>query len=373
MLHTVRMASIREHDLDQVQVQLTAWLESTAGLRDPIVSDLRIPSTGAVNDTFVYTVSWTEDAGVRRSSRQVLRADPEGYSNLRDHDALEQARFLEKLRPATELPVPEVLWIDEDGGPIGRPLFVMAALPGDPVADMPPYHLKGWLHDASEDDRRHVYRQAIDALASVHTIEWTSLGAPTLIDRPTDAVAALDHHMNEFFEFTAWGSGDDVYPTLDDAAAWLRDRKPSPSGSAVLTWNDGRLGNMLFDGHRLTALLDWELVTVGPRELDLSWFLWHDLFSAEGLGSLIARRAVSQMSGSPTVAEGAAWYSAASGHEPEDLEWYLAWAAFRMAVYLMRHGRGLIESGLAAPDSGVDRVNPASVDLANRLGLDPPS
>ena len=367
------MASIREHDLEQVRSQLTAWLASTAGLGDPIVSDLRIPPTGAVNDTFVYTVTWTDSSGARRRSAQVLRADPEGYSNLRDHDALEQARFLERLGSATDLPVPEVLWIDEDGGSIGRPLFVMAALPGEPVPDMPPYHLEGWLHDSSEADRGHVYRQAIDALAEVHTIDWPALGAPTLTGLPTDAAAALDRQMEDFFEFTAWGSGDDRYPTLDAAADWLRDRRPRPSGPAVLTWNDGRLGNMLFEDHRLTALLDWELVTVGPRELDLTWFLWHDRFSAEGLGSLVARRPVPQMSGAPTITEGSEWYATASGHRPEDLEWYLAWAAFRMAVYLMRHGRGLIESGLAAPDSGVDRVNPASADLARRVGLDPPT
>jgi aminoglycoside phosphotransferase (APT) family kinase protein len=326
-----------------------------------------------VNDTFVYTVTWTDGSGARRTSSQVLRADPEGYTNLRDHDALRQARFLERLGSMVELPVPEVLWIDEDGGPIGRPLFVMAALPGEPVPDMPPYHLQGWLHDSSEEDRRHVYRQAIDALAGVHTIDWPALGDPTLAGLPTEAAAALDRQMEEFFEFTAWGSGEDSYPTLDAAADWLRDRKPTPSGPAVLTWNDGRLGNMLFDDHRLTALLDWELVTVGPRELDLSWFLWHDQFSAEGLGSLVARRPVLQMSGAPTIAEGSAWYAAATGHQPEDLEWYLVWAAFRMAVYLMRHGRGLKESGVAEPDSAVDRVNPASVDLARRVGLEPPS
>ena len=353
------MASVREHDVEAVRHQLTAWLSSVAGLTDPVVGDIALPATGVVNDTFVYDVTWGSGA----TARHVLRAAPRGFSNLRENDVLAQARFLHALRTASDLPVPEVLWVDEEGGPFERPVYVMAALPGEVAADMPPYVLEGWLHDASPSQRADVYRQAVDAVAAVHDVDWAGLGVPT-VDLPG--------LVDEFLGFTRWGAEGESYPTLDAAADWLVSNLPRDPGPAVLTWNDGRLGNMLFDRCRLTGLLDWELVTVGPPELDLAWLLWHDRFSAECLASAVAGRRVSQLEGAPTLAEGARRYEEVTAHSPKQLGWYEAWAAFRMAVYLMRHGKGMVAAGLAPPDGRADHVNIASVELARMLRLDPP-
>lgn len=366
------MASIREHDLTSVRAQLESWLSTTAGLGSPVVGDVHMPVTGTVNDTFVYDVTWDGASGKSCHGRHVLRAQPDGFSNLRDNDVLAQARFLVELGERTDLPVPHVLWIDEDGGPFGRPLYVMKALPGDVAPDMPPYTLEGWLHDLSPGSRREVYRQAIEAIAEVHAIDWQSMTADALTSAPRDAAAALTAQVDDFLAFTAWGSEGVDYPTLDAAAKWLRDQLPQPPGEAVLNWNDGRLGNMLFHQQRLTGLLDWELVTAGPPEIDLAWCLWHDRFSAECLASAIAGRRVAQLDGAPDLDQGAAWYAAASEHQPSDLDWYAAWSAFRMAVYLMRHGKGLIAAGQAPADSGIDRVNIASIELARMLELEPP-
>lgn len=363
------MASLREHDIETVRAQLEAWLADHAGLASPVVGPVHLPTTGAVNDTFVYDVTW---GGGAFQARHVLRAQPDGFSNLRDNDVIAQACFLRELAERTDLPVPHVLWIDEDGGPFGRPLYVMDALPGEVATDVPPYSLEGWLGDLAPSARRGVYRQAVDAIAAVHDVAWESMTADALVRAPRDAAGALVAQMEEFFTFAQWGAQGVEYPTLDAAAAWLRERRPTPTGRAVLTWNDGRLGNMLFDDARLSGVLDWELVTVGPPEVDLAWCLWHDRFSAECLASMLAGRPVSQLAGAPDLEQGAAWYAETSGHEPADLEWYAAWSAYRMAVYLMRHGKGLLDAGLAPPESRVDHVNIASIELARMLGLEPP-
>ena len=42
----------------------------------------------------------------------------------------------------------------------------------------------------------------------------------------------------------------------------------------VLLWGDPRLGNaMYFNSRFLAALLDWELASFGPAEMDLTWLL----------------------------------------------------------------------------------------------------
>src|SRR5687767_2881968 len=106
------MASIREQDIDAIREDLTTWLRKHARLDGAVVEDLHLPTTGAVNDTFVYRVRWSGGAAT-----QVLRAEPRGYSNLRDNDVLGQAHFLERLGAVSDLPVPGILWIDENGGP----------------------------------------------------------------------------------------------------------------------------------------------------------------------------------------------------------------------------------------------------------------
>jgi aminoglycoside phosphotransferase (APT) family kinase protein len=206
----------------------------------------------------------------------------------------------------------------------------------------------------------------------VHAVEWRSMSVEPLRGAPPEAATALAAQVEHFLAFTEWGSEGGRYPTLDAATDWLRANQPQPTGPAVLTWNDGRLGNMLFSDARLTGVLDWELVTVGPPEVDLAWCLWHDHFSAACLASVMAGRRVARLDGAPDLAQGADWYAAASGHEPADLDWYVTWSAFRMAVYLMRHGKGLIATGVAPPESRVDHVNIASIELARMLDLDPP-
>jgi hypothetical protein len=50
------------------------------------------------------------------------------------------------------------------------------------------------------------------------------------------------------------------------------------------------------------------------------------------------------------------------------MAWYEMFAAYRMGVYMMRHGKGLITTGQAAADSGIDHVNVASCELGRMLG-----
>lgn len=366
------MASVRDHDLVEVRRQVTAWLTTSAGLAGAEVGEVRTPLTGAVNDTFVYDVTWRGADGGSCCARHVLRTEPRGYSNLRDNDVLEQARFLEALGAHSELPLPKILWIDEEGGPFGRPLYVMEALPGEVAADMPPYALEGWLHDAAPEARRDVYRQAVEALAGVHAVDWRALGIDHLTRDQRPDETPLEAEVRRFLEFMRWGAEGVEYPLLEAAAAWLQDDLPADDERTVLTWNDGRLGNMLFHELRLTGLLDWELVTVGPPELDLAWLVWHDRFSAECLASAMAGRPVAPLEGAPTLEEAASWYEAVSNQAPRALGWFETWAAFRMAVYLMRHGKGMIGAGQAPLESRVDAVNIASIELARMLDLEPP-
>ena len=47
----------------------------------------------------------------------------------------------------------------------------------------------------------------------------------------------------------------------------------------VLAWGDSRIGNVLYEDFRPVAVLDWEMATLGPRELDVAWIIFaHKVF-----------------------------------------------------------------------------------------------
>ena len=61
-------------------------------------------------------------------------------------------------------------------------------------------------------------------------------------------------------------------PGWEDVAAALRAPEPAAMPAAVVH-GDFRLGNLLAVGATVTAVIDWEIWTVGDPRIDLGWFL----------------------------------------------------------------------------------------------------
>ena len=55
------------------------------------------------------------------------------------------------------------------------------------------------------------------------------------------------------------------------AAAWLRSNVPPVPTATALCHGDAGVGNFLFAGDKVTALLDWEFAHVGAPQDDLAW------------------------------------------------------------------------------------------------------
>jgi aminoglycoside phosphotransferase (APT) family kinase protein len=120
----------------------------------------------------------------------------------------------------------------------------------------------------------------------------------------------------------------------------VRDRllATRPEGAPIgLVHGDCQPGNALFDGGRLTGLIDWELASIGSRRIDAGWMMmladpasWPDDW-----------RPLCPL----TPAQVAARYAQAMGEACDDLPWYQAYAGYRLGaisclnVHLHRSGR----------------------------------
>jgi aminoglycoside phosphotransferase (APT) family kinase protein len=64
---------------------------------------------------------------------------------------------------------------------------------------------------------------------------------------------------------------DRLLPVLRDAAAWLIYHAPG-TGERVLVHGDFRVGNFVYEGMTITAVLDWEGAGVGDAFEDIGYF-----------------------------------------------------------------------------------------------------
>jgi aminoglycoside phosphotransferase (APT) family kinase protein len=106
---------------------------------------------------------------------------------------------------------------------------------------------------------------AIDVVASAARIHSIA---------PAQAPAGVPHisyaeQVERWYETYA-EAGFNRDPVLEEAFWWLRDNTPS-GGVQGLVHGDFRIGNMLVESGRVSAILDWELAYVGDVRFDLGY------------------------------------------------------------------------------------------------------
>lgn len=100
----------------------------------------------------------------------------------------------------------------------------------------------------------------------------------------------------------------------------------------VLVWGDSRIGNVLYDGFKPTAVLDWEMATLGPREMDVAWIIFAHMVFQELAG-------LAGLPGLPDVMreeDVRAVYSQHSGVELGDLKWFYVYSGVIWCCVFMR-------------------------------------
>jgi len=246
---------------------------------------------------------------------------------------------------AAGVPAPAPSVVVDDPAWIGSPFLAMPLVPGDIAGPAPAFD--DYVTSAGTEAQARMHDGLVDVVAAVHAVDWRAAGLDAVVPGTTtrDALA----HWQAYVE---WSSEGDPLPALAQALDWCGDRVP-PEGEQVLLWGDVRLGNLVFDPERrVRAVLDWDLASVGPAEMDLAWYLALE----DMMVSLFARR----VEGFGTRQQTIARYEARSGRTLSDLEWHEVFALVRALAINDRHQR----------ISGDPRrtKNPMGALLLDRLG-----
>ena len=191
--------------------------------------------------------SWRFSAGAEDC---VLRRSPGGDSLVGGRSiGLDTEAALIRAACAAGVRAPEVLVELEETDGIGMG-FIMRAVPGtpDPAVIL------------AEADGAALVGELGRELAATHRIDCSGLGELPHFENKA-ALAALRER------YLAYG-GD--RPILSLALRWLEANVPDPVPPR-LVHGDFRMGNVLVDGGKLTAVLDWELAHIGDPHEDLAY------------------------------------------------------------------------------------------------------
>jgi aminoglycoside phosphotransferase (APT) family kinase protein len=335
---------------------LGGWMAAHPDLVPGAVPDgprLRIESLwhaegGLANETLLVALA-PDHPGI------VVRLPPLD-ATYENYDLAPQA-VVQNAVAAAGLPAPAPAVAVSDARWIGSPFLVMPRISG-PIPGPAPL-FDPWIADATAGAQRKVHDALVDVLAAVHAVKWSASHVGDVL--PTRSVgAALEHWTG----YVRWAGEGDPLPDLVAALEWCRQHQPAERGgpAPVLLWGDPRLGNLVFDDDRnVRAVLDWDLASIGPPEMDLGWFF--------GLEYMMDSLFGARVPGFPDRAEALVGYEARSGHAVRDLGWHEVFAMTRALAINDRHQRIAGSSRRREnPMAGVLRARMAEVDGGSGSG-----
>jgi aminoglycoside phosphotransferase (APT) family kinase protein len=299
--------------------------------------------------TILFDVAWTV-GGVSHREGVVVRMAPTDSPLFPDYDLAIQHECMRAVAEVSAVPVPAVIAVDDEGRFFGRPSYVMSRIEGRVASDYPPYAREGWLFDLAPADQTAIYRGAVETLASIHAIDVPEK-VLNLLDRSEYGPQGLQQQLSYQRYFLDWASRGEGHPVLTPVFAWLESNRPQDEGPHVLNWGDPKLPNLIYEGVSPVGVLDWEMATIGPPEVDLAHFLVNDRYVTIELKN-------APLAGAPTREEVINWYETAAGRPiSSEFAWYEAFASFRFGVILIRTFERLVDNGTFTSDTDLVLAN----------------
>ncbi|WP_296224117.1 phosphotransferase family protein [Ralstonia sp. UBA689] len=320
------------NDPQQLDIaKLSRYLENhVPGFRGPVVAEKF--SGGQSNPTFLLQTP---------TARYVLRRQPPGELLKSAHAVDREFRILTALS-GTPVPVAHPYHLCEDRDVIGSLFYVMSFEEGrifwNPA-----------LPELPATDRAACYDAMLSTMAALHDIEVESVGLADF-GKPGNyferqiGVWTKQYRLAETERIDA----------MERLIEWLPSACPADAGTPALVHGDFRLDNMMFEphGHRVKAVLDWELSTLGNPLADLAYFcMCLRLPSSAHIPGLAGQNR--EALGIPQEAQMVARYCELRGLAPiENWHFYLAFSFFRLAAIAQGVKRRALNGNASSTEAG---------------------
>ena len=240
----------------------------------------------------------------------------------------------------TPVPVPRMVGLCEDPEVTGAPFYVMDWVDGTVV------RTNRVAEEFPVSVRRQMGISVVRNLAEIHKVDVDEVGLGDFAKRDGYIARQLRRWKGQVD-----ATGTHTVPAIDRAYEHLHTHIPE-QGRARLVHGDYRLDNTIVDdGGNVVAVLDWELTTLGDPLADLGAMLTY--WSRPDDPSVA-------LTDPPTLADGfierdevVAVYEEAIGHAVGNVDYYFAFATWRLACIL----DGVVDryrAGAMGADDGFD-------------------
>lgn len=255
--------------------------------------------------------------------KMVMRMPTNASDVERCQGLLREMNLLRALR-GTGVPHAELIAADETSTVFGRPFYVMENVDGwSPAA-------RGWPEpfNGDADARRDLAFALIDGAASLARIDWQRQGLENF-GRPDS------FHERQVERWLAFSTAHRVrdLPGLTEAAAWLFANRPRSYVPGIMH-GDYQFLNVIYSHDRPTkvsAIVDWEMTTVGDPLLDVAWAL----LDWDGNPFRETRRGFwKDVQGMPTCGELIERYESLSGRPVGNFHYYSVLARWKLGIVL---------------------------------------
>ncbi len=284
---------------------------------------------GSSNLTYLITVGGDE---------YVLRRPPFGNTVKTAHDMRREFNVLSKLS-AVYPPAPKPLLFCDDESIIGSEFYLMERRKGLIIRGRFPQeettsqnHLRkrvGSSPVAGIDTPREICRAFIENLSHLHALDYKAAGLSDLGKPEGYPRRQVEGWTKRYF-----AAKTDEHKELEAAIGWLNANIPAES-DASLVHNDYKFDNVMLDPQdltRITAVLDWEMVTVGDPLMDLGTTLGYWMSPEDGEEMMrmpfnphILMKNISRV-------ELVEMYSEVSGRDVSNILFYCVFGTFKISV-----------------------------------------
>jgi aminoglycoside phosphotransferase (APT) family kinase protein len=308
-------------DLNQLAAALVGWIGTKMSAAENIrIVNLRYPlGAGMSHETILFDALWSE-AAIESSKGLVVRIKPSRHLVYQDDMFEQQFRLMQLMHSSGHVHVAEPLWFDSDAELLGAPFFVMEQVAGRVAVSYPPYSQQGWLVDTAPAQRRQLW---VDAVTQLAAIQKVPVAGADFLNLPGEFSEDFDQEVDRWRRYLDWVDPAGTATLLRDGFDRLVAARPGNRPKGIV-WGDARLGNMMIsDDHKVAVVMDWEQPSLGGALHDLGWWLCSDHAQTEGRG-------IPALEGMGSREETIALWSEVSGKSAADIEWYEAFAMFKM-------------------------------------------
>ena len=222
---------------------------------------------GMSRETYFGDFEWAE-RGEKKSQRFTIRQDHPGGAivpiPLSFEYQVHQALY------GSELPVARAFWFEEDAPwEPDTAGYVRECIPGVTAG----IELAG---PENAERREKLGYQFAELMARIHTLDWKKAELDEFMEVPKDDRDCALQRL-KFWKDIYDQSQIEARPTAAALYAWLRRNAPRQVERISLVWGDVGVGNIIFEGDRITGLTDWEMAHLGDPNKDWASALWRDI------------------------------------------------------------------------------------------------